>query len=254
MADVILFVVTLLAFGAVTAVVFVVGQYYETGVQVERRLPVAAASRSDIGGAPLHGLPHRVARYVQATRFGLSGVVRERLRRDLIRAGYFGADAVENYLFWRLTCLVALPTAVYLGTRFFPADTPWLVAVAMVLLSILVAAAGPDAYLARRRRLLVRQYRLIFPDFLDLLVVCIDAGLTLDAAFDRVRDEIAKRSPELGMNLEMMSDEMRDRRLLRAEEAANKLTVKMVLPLGLFIFPVVLLVALLPVIIKLLMV
>jgi tight adherence protein C len=44
---------------------------------------------------------------------------------------------------------------------------------------------------------------------------------------------------------------MRDRRLLRAEEAANKLSVKMVLPLGLFIFPVVLLVVMLPVVIKL---
>jgi tight adherence protein C len=44
---------------------------------------------------------------------------------------------------------------------------------------------------------------------------------------------------------------MRDRRLLRAEEAANKLSVKMILPLGLFIFPVVLLVVMLPVVIKL---
>jgi len=302
MADVAPLMVTVLAFGAVAAVVFVVGQYYAASVQLERRLPTAVARRPDIGGGSLHGLPHHVVRYFQATRLGLSSVVRERLRRDLIRAGYFGADAVDNYMFWRLTCLVLFPTAVYLGSRLFPAGTPWLLAVAVVLLSIVVAAAGPDAYLARRRRLLVRRYRLIFPDFLDLLVVCIDAGLTLDAAFDRVREEIAKRSPELGMNLEMMtaemragrsmiealnsladrlgldeagslvsmlrqsielgsdvgdalrvfSDEMRDRRLLRAEEAANKLTVKMVLPLGLFIFPVVLLVALLPVIIKLL--
>jgi len=45
---------------------------------------------------------------------------------------------------------------------------------------------------------------------------------------------------------------MRDKRLLRAEEAANKLSVKMVLPLSLFIFPVVLLVVMLPVVIKLL--
>ena len=45
-------------------------------------------------------------------------------------------------------------------------------------------------------------------------------------------------------------DEMREKRLLRAEEAANKLTVKMVLPLGLFIFPVVLLMVMLPVMIK----
>jgi tight adherence protein C len=44
---------------------------------------------------------------------------------------------------------------------------------------------------------------------------------------------------------------MREKRLMRAEESANKLTVKMVLPLGLFIFPVVLLVVMLPVMIKL---
>jgi len=49
----------------------------------------------------------------------------------------------------------------------------------------------------------------------------------------------------------MFSEDMRDRRLLRAEEAANKLSVKMILPLGLFIFPVVLLVVMLPVVIKL---
>jgi tight adherence protein C len=44
---------------------------------------------------------------------------------------------------------------------------------------------------------------------------------------------------------------MRDKRLLRAEERANKLPVKMVLPLGLCIFPVILMVVLLPVGVKL---
>jgi len=133
-------------------------------------------------------------------------------------------------------------------------------------------------------------------------VICVDAGLTLEAAFERVGAEIKHHSGELGMNLEMMgaemragrsavealgslaerlgleeakafvsmirqsmelgtdvgealrvfSDEMREKRLLRAEEVANKLSVKMVLPLGLFIFPVVLLVVMLPVMIKLL--
>ena len=47
---------------------------------------------------------------------------------------------------------------------------------------------------------------------------------------------------DIGGALRIFSEEMRDKRLLRAEEAANKLSVKMVLPLSLFIFPVVLLV------------
>jgi tight adherence protein C len=171
----------------------------------------------------------------------------------------------------------------------------------LVSVALLIGAAAPDFYLVRRQRALAQRYRQVFPDLLDLLVVCVDAGLSLEAAFDRVTGEMSKRSRELGMHLEMMgaeiragrstvealealsdrlgldeagsfvamlrqsielgsdigdalrvfSDEMRDKRLLHAEEKANKLSVKMVIPLGLFIFPVVLLVTILPVMIKL---
>ena len=78
--------------------------------------------------------------------------------------------------------------------------------------------------------------------------------LNLDEAGSFVT--MLRQSIELGSDmadaLRVFSDEMRDKRLLRAEETANKLSVKMVIPLGLFIFPVVLLVIMLPVIIKLL--
>ena len=56
---------------------------------------------------------------------------------------------------------------------------------------------------------------------------------------------------DIGESLRIYSEEMREGRLLRAEEVASKLSVKMILPLGLFIFPVVLLVAMLPVVVKL---
>ena len=135
-----------------------------------------------------------------------------------------------------------------------------------------------------------------------MLVVCTDAGLSLDAAFTRIQPEIAKQSRAMGINLiflgaetragrstadalgtfadrlnidearafvimlrqslelgtdigdalRVFSDEMRTKRLLRAEETANKLPVKMVMPLGGFIFPVILTLVLFPVIIKLL--
>jgi tight adherence protein C len=136
---------------------------------------------------------------------------------------------------------------------------------------------------------------------LDLMVVCVDAGLSLEAALGRISSEIFRQNRALGTNLMILGaemragrttvdaldsladrlgldearslvamlrqsielgtdvgdalrvfgDEMRDRRLLRAEERANQLPVKMVGPLGLFIFPVILVMVLLPVIIRL---
>ena len=56
---------------------------------------------------------------------------------------------------------------------------------------------------------------------------------------------------DIGDALRVFSDEMRAKRLLRAEETANKLPVKMVIPLGGFIFPVILMLIMFPVIIRL---
>jgi tight adherence protein C len=143
-------------------------------------------------------------------------------------------------------------------------------------------------------------YRIAFPEFLDLLVVCVDAGLSFDAALVRVGREFAVRSPQFATNLALLSsemrsgrsptealdnlsarlgldeaksfstllkqslelgsdigealrtyaDEMRDKRMIRAEANANVLPVKMSFPIAMFIFPVILLVILTPVIIK----
>jgi tight adherence protein C len=66
---------------------------------------------------------------------------------------------------------------------------------------------------------------------------------------------LLRQSMELGSDagdaLRVFGDEMRDKRLLRAEEQANKLSVKMIFPLALFIMPVVLMVILVPVVIRL---
>ena len=132
------------------------------------------------------------------------------------------------------------------------------------------------------------------------MVVCVDAGLSLEGALDRITTEMSKRNRYFGINLAVMgaeiragrtfmealgtladrlmilearslvamlrqsselgsdiaeglrvfSAEMRVKRLLRAEEQANKLGVKMLAPLALFIFPVVLMIILLPLAIR----
>ena len=139
-----------------------------------------------------------------------------------------------------------------------------------------------------------------FPDALDLLLICVEAGLGLDAAIARIAQELTGAHRRLGENFALMtiemragssrrdalrnladrlgidevralvtllnqseelgtsiadalrvySAEMRTRRMLRAEIKANALSVKLSIPLALFIFPVIMTVILLPVIIR----
>jgi tight adherence protein C len=289
------------SFVAVAAAVFVLGQYLSAQVQIQRRLPEQAAPDLALE-PPLRGFDALVARHFNPARFGINEAAREKLRRKLLDAGYFRRQAINHYAFARVAAAVLVPAIALVASNLFLPQALGALRLPLVLAALLIGIAGPDFYLVRRQRALAQRYRQAFPDLLDLLVVCVDAGLGLEAAFDRVTSEVTKRSHALGMHLAIMSaemhagrsmvdalesladrlrlqeagslvamlrqsielgsdvgealrvfsDEMRDRRLLRAEEKANKLSVKMVIPLGLFIFPVVLLVTVLPVMIKLL--
>jgi tight adherence protein C len=247
------------------------------------------------------GFDALVSTFFDEKRFGVEGSVRTKLRRELIRAGFFHVDAIKYYIFARIATVVVL-VIVALLTEQFLVNSEWYLKFALVAIIMVLAVVGPDAYIARRKRKLHVGYRIAFPDMLDLLVVCIDAGLSLEGALDRISGEITRQNRHLGANLQILSaerragrstidalasladrlgldearslsamlrqsielgtdvgdalrvfsDDMRDRRLMRAEERANQLPVKMVGPLGLFIFPVILGIAMVPVIIRLL--
>jgi tight adherence protein C len=290
-------IVGTLSFGAVAAIVFVAGQYLLGQAQMQRRLPLPARASEGSAGGPPSVLQAFIARHFDDKHFGVDSTLRGKLRRELLRAGYFRSDALSYYLFARIAVAIAFPVGAYVLLEVFLRGAPWYLKLALVGGSIALGIIGPDIYLDRRQKRLAQHYRQLFPDFLDLLVVCIDAGLGLEGALNRITTEIAKHSRQLGLNLLMIdaemragrstmdalgsfadrvpldearslvvvlrqslelgsdvadtlrvfSDEMRDKRVLRAEENANMLPVKMTAPLGLFIFPVVLLVVLFPV-------
>lgn len=294
-------VFTLLAFGAVAAAVFGVGRYVVVQAQIQRRLPSSGATSELLSAQTTSRLQAFIAKNFDERRFGVDNTLRGKLRRDLVRAGFFGSDALNLYIFARIGLVFLLPTLAYVFMTLFISQSPLFVKFGILLVSLLIAIMGADAYLSRRQRTLADGYRRVFPDLLDLLTVCVDAGLSLEASLDRVTGEIAKQNRELGLNLLMVSaemragrstvealeslsdrlgldearslvlvlrqsvelgsdvgealhvfsDEMRGKRLLRAEEMANKLPVKMTLPMGLFIFPVILMVVLLPIMIRL---
>jgi tight adherence protein C len=295
--------VAILAFGCVAIFVFVVGRYVANQASMQRRLPIPVSTSQS--GGPSGGanvLLGSLAGRLDEKTFGIEGPIRAKLKRDLTRAGYFSDQAIQLYIIIRLGLVVVLPLIILAFMQIFVPDLNFYLMLAIVAVSALIAVLGPDAYISRRQRVLQQEYRLVFPDLLDMLVVCTDAGLALDAAFARIEPEVSKQNGALGTNLSLLgaetragrsttdalgafaerlnldetraftillrqslelgtdvgealrvfSNEMRSKRLLRAEETANKLPVKMVMPLGGLIFPVILMLILAPIIIRLL--
>lgn len=63
---------------------------------------------------------------------------------------------------------------------------------------LFLAYKGPEIYLANKSAKRTKEIQKGLPDALDLLVICAEAGLTVDAAFNRVAKELGRAYPELG--------------------------------------------------------
>jgi len=131
------------------------------------------------------------------------------LRRRLVCAGFHRPSAVGLYYVARiglaaLFVLLFAAAAPVLSTHMSDRIVP--------VIGLAGAASAfyfPDLWIAMRTRSLQRQYRDGFPDALDLLVVCVEAGLSLDAAISRVGQEVGHAHPALAENFAMMSLELR---------------------------------------------
>lgn len=223
-----------------------------------------------------------------------------RLRQKLIQAGVFDPRAVGMFFVGR-----AILAILAFGVGYVSLDIYWptLPITNLILLSGVIGVTGyflPMVYINRRIRTLIAEYRAGFPDFLDLMIVCSDAGMSMEASIERISREITTQYPALARNLTMtiielragrkladalrslsdrleldearafatllqqskelgtslsdtlrvFSDEMRHKRMSVAEEKAHALPAKMTVPVTVFILPVIMLVATIPVIVR----
>ncbi len=185
--------IALMAFAAVSGLVFVAGQYLVREIKVQQRI-AAPMRQPESGSSLLDGLNAVVLKYFNEKRFKVEGPVRSELRQKLLRAGFFHADAISYYIFWRIGLVIGLPVLGYAIAVILLYDYGPLAKLGLVVLMTVLAILGPDAYIARRQRLLTDEYATTFPDLLDLMVVCVDAGLGLEAALDRISREMIKKS------------------------------------------------------------
>jgi tight adherence protein C len=221
-------------------------------------------------------------------------------RVRLLQAGFGGPNAVRNYFALRLLLSVILPVAFLFLAPMFTRNLP-VEKVMVITVCLLVAGLYlPAAFVSNRVRNRQSAVQEGFPDALDMLMVCVEAGLGLDAAFTRVGAQMATAHPvlaeEFGLvslelragksreaamrnfaerigtteitsfvvlliqsdqlgtsvaqTLRVQAEEMRIKRMLRAEEKAHMLPVKLSIPLVLCLLPAMIAVAVLPGIIR----
>jgi tight adherence protein C len=224
---------------------------------------------------------------------------KRQLRQRLLQAGFLDPRAVAFFFIARLAAAAVLAGVGLLCAPLLLAGgdaMEWMAA----WVAGLVGYFLPSVYVSRRIAARTTEHRTGFPDFMDLLVVCADAGLSMEAALDRVGRELSDSYPSLSANvymttlemragrnlsealehfgdrlgldearsfatllqqseelgsslteaLRVYSDDMRHKRMSRAEEKAHSLPARLSVPLMICIFPVILIVIMLPVYVR----
>ena len=133
----------------------------------------------------------------------------QRTADKLAKAGWRSRDAVIVFLFMK----VAMPIVGGVGGLFLIYgmnlyDLPPMAKLLIATLIVILGAFSPDLVVknvADKRRTEIKKG---LPDGLDLMVICAEAGLSLDAALSRVARETAQGAPELADELELTSIEL----------------------------------------------
>jgi tight adherence protein C len=223
-----------------------------------------------------------------------------RLRMKLVQAGFMAPGAVGYFLVARFALLALFAVGAFAWTNFSSQEASAASRWGLVIFGAGFGYFAPTLWLGQQARTRLREYRNGFPDFMDLMIVCADAGMSLEAAVERVSREITKTYPSLSENLMLVtielragrqmeealkalserigldevrsfatllqqskelgtslsaalrvfSDEMRHKRMSLAEEKAHSLPAKMSVPVTMCILPVVMLVAVIPIIVQ----
>ncbi len=174
-----------------------------------RRAKVIAAQRSAMRN-PLVGPRRRqqrlptlgmMRRVVDSLNLLKSGQA-ERISQKLMRAGWRSKDAIIRYLFMKLFLPLVFGIVVVIllyGLNLY--DLSPLLKLGAALGSVILGAYLPDVIIKNTTQKRQDTIRKSLPDALDLMVICAEAGLSLDATLSRVSAEMELACPELADEL-----------------------------------------------------
>lgn len=171
----------------------------------------AALARESQGGArqSLRTHPKDYMRNI-VDQFDLKQkLLAEDTRDKLAQAGERGESAVVRYLFLRLVipiCLFLFAVVYLFGVDKF--DQPALV---RLLIAVIIGAVGtyiPNVMLKNKIQKRQLSIRRAWPDALDLMLICVESGMSIEQAFKKVADEVAVQSIPLAEELALVNAEL----------------------------------------------
>jgi tight adherence protein C len=186
------------------------GIYVSAQNPLKRRLSAAAHQEVPLATAQrksqrdLTGMINPVARYILPQ----DGEERARAAQNLIHAGFRSEKALPYFYGLKALLALGLPLIVFVVSRWLPQWTISTLGFAL-LFAAFVGVTLPNFVLEKIKKNRIKKLRNGFPDALDLLVVCVEAGLGLGAAIDRVARDLDVSHTELAEELRLVNVEMR---------------------------------------------
>ena len=135
------------------------------------------------------------------------------MRATLAQAGFRGQHAFSLFLGSKVLLLMLLPLAAYL---LMPSETSLMRRNLVLLTTVVAGMMAPEFYIKRRRSQYIAALEIGLSDALDLMVICVESGLALEPAIERVGQEIKAAHPQVALEFELTTNELRvvaDRRL-----------------------------------------
>jgi len=204
-------IIEALIFCTIVAATWILGREVERTIEQRRRLGEQGviASRSTKSLLQADGAESRFFQWVEASTSISEPMERQKLRSELSLAGFDSPAAPVWYIIIRFLLAIGLPLLLLLSRIVLSKPLGGSGFLFWTLASCGFGFLAPSAFISRRARARRTDIEIEFPDALDLMVVCVEAGLGLDAAFVRVGEEIGESHPRIAREFDRLAEELR---------------------------------------------
>lgn len=203
---------------ATAASVLAVGMPFLRGERFESRLKTVADRRRELANRRKSSYQTRNKlqlgggskwKEFAIRRFKLQDLLEAKtLRVQLARSGRRGQRAVVNFLFTRISMPLFLLVGSFLYTSLVLTQSPF-----AVKMLIIIGATGLGNFMPQvllRNQIAKRQQKLqrAYPDALDLIIICVESGMSIEAAFTKVTEQMIQTSPEIAEEFGLTTAEL----------------------------------------------